>query len=218
MRLQPRIWNRNRKTRTEFFDDTEFDMPKTAPICLVQPSSVCEAADDYTWEHIYELKKNLQDASIFTISQRIKDPNLSDTAVIFTDKMILWFNPIFYYFFILFSPYHSWYYTLLNSSSSEYIVSMEKTYRFNPPSDYEPDTTEDEVYINESEKLKNEGEKESKNDATLKAMQGQIFELQDQVNQQTDVVKVDLEPSDPYACDEPHQVSRLDSYSYILTV
>ncbi|KAL0229716.1 hypothetical protein PCE1_003284 [Barthelona sp. PCE] len=177
-------------------------MPKTAPICLVQPSSVCEAADDYTWEHIYELEKNLQDASIFTVSQRIKDPNLSDTAVIFTDKMILWFNPIFYYFFILFSPYHSWYYTLLNSSSSEYIVSMEKTYRFNPPSDYEPDTTEDEVYINESEKT----------------LQAQILELQAQLNQQTAVVKVDLEPSATNTWDEPHQVSKLDGYTYIPTL
>ncbi|KAL0236898.1 hypothetical protein PCE1_000295 [Barthelona sp. PCE] len=99
---------------------------------------------------------------------------------------------------------------LINSSSSEYSVLMEKPYRYNPPSDYEPDTTEDEVYTNESEKLKN--------DATLKAMQAQIIELQAQLNQQTAVVKVDLEPSAPNACDEPHQVSKLDGFIHIPTL
>ncbi|KAL0234728.1 hypothetical protein PCE1_001764 [Barthelona sp. PCE] len=183
-------------------------LPTTHQICIIYPSVTCTADDDYTVEYEENIKNYAEDRMQRSLFKRVKRSNVKSIAVVMVDKAPLWFNPIFFVLISLFSPYHSWYSLMLYSSSYDGIyVDLRKKYKFVPKS-FESRQLDNAVEL-ETEAGKQEVNIDISDDevSTLKknmiAMKTQITELQAQLIQQTAVVKVNLEPSAPNACDEP---------------
>ncbi|KAL0236751.1 hypothetical protein PCE1_000149 [Barthelona sp. PCE] len=112
----------------DIVDETVFDVPTCAPICIVCPhiniAPLDDECRDYEKKLLYKMKQKYN--STITKREFIRGKDLKNAFV--AHKSIPWFSPIFYFLFVLLTPYYTWYAGMIQRSACIYNVSLKKKY------------------------------------------------------------------------------------------